>query len=83
MLAKGIIKEILSPCVILPLLILKKDGSMRMCVDSRTINKITIKYEYPIPKLEDFLDKLHGVTISSKIGLRSRYRQIKIFEGDE
>jgi hypothetical protein len=64
------------------LFVQKKDGSQRMCVDYRSLNDVTIKNKYPLPRIEDLFDQMRGARIFSKIDLRSRYHQMKIRPSD-
>ena len=61
----------------------KKDGGWRMCKNSRVINKITIRYKFPFPRIDDLIYCLSSVAYFSKINLKSEYHQIRIIEGDE
>jgi transposase InsO family protein len=82
-LAKGWIRESQSPAGAPILFVPRKSGELRLCVDYRGLNAITIKNRYPLPLIGELLDRLNGATVFSKIDLRNAYHRIRIREGDE
>ena len=82
LLEKQFIRPSVSPWGAPVLLVKKKDDSSRLCVDYRQLNKLTIKNKYPLLRIDDMMDQLHGATVFSKINLRSGYHQIRVKPDD-
>lgn len=82
LLEKQFIRSSMSPWGAPVLLVKKKDGTMRLCVDYRQLNKVTIKNRYPLPRIDDLIDQLVGACVFSKIDLRSGYHQIRVKSED-
>ncbi|GJU61079.1 putative reverse transcriptase domain-containing protein [Tanacetum coccineum] len=82
LLEKGFIRPSSSPWGAPVLFVKKKDGSFRMCIDYRELNKLTVKNRYPLPRIDDLFDQLQGSSVYSKIDLRSGYHQLRIREED-
>ena len=70
---QGFARPSFSHCGAPVLFIKKKDGTMRLCIDYRQLNNVTIKNKYPLPRIDDLFDQLRGAAVFSKIDLRSRY----------
>ncbi|GJZ48041.1 putative reverse transcriptase domain-containing protein [Tanacetum coccineum] len=79
---RGLIQPSTSPWGAPILFIKKKDGSFRMCIDYRELNKLTVKNRYPLPRIDDLFDQLQGSSVYSKIDLRSGYHQLRVKDED-
>ncbi|CAL2248462.1 unnamed protein product [Prunus armeniaca] len=82
LLEQGVLKPSCSPCGSPILLVPKKDGSWRMCIDFRALNKITIKNRYPLSRIDDLMDQLQSARWFTKLDLKSGYHQFRIKEED-
>ena len=77
---EGFIRPTISPWRTPAMFVKKKDGSMRLCIDYRKLNRITVKDKYPLPKVDDLLDQLQNSYVFSKINLRPDYGQFRVIK---
>lgn len=82
LLEQGFIQPSVSPWGAPMLFQKKKDGTLRLCIDYRGVNQLTVKNKYPIPRIDELLDRLHGTQLFTKIDLKSGYYQIRIKKQD-
>ena len=82
LLSKGFIRMSISPWGAPVLFVKKKDGSLRLCIDYRQLNRVTIRNQYPLPRIDELFDQLQGSQVYSKIDLRSGYHQLRVQESD-
>ena len=82
LLDKGYVQPSSSPWGAPVLFVEKKDGTQRMCINYRSLNEVTIKNKYPLPRIDDLFDQLKGACVFSKIDLRSGYHQLRIRRSD-
>ena len=82
LLDKGFVRPSVSPWGAPVLFVKKKDNSMRMCIDYRKLNQVTIKNRYPLPRIDELFDQLQGAAYFSKIDLRSGYHQLRVRDED-
>lgn len=78
LLNKGFIGPSVSPWGALVLFVKKKDGSLRMCIDYRKLNQVTVKNKYPLPRIDKLFDQLQGTAYFSEIDLKSGYHQLRV-----
>ena len=82
LLSKGFIRPSISPWGAPVLFVKKKDRSLRLCIDYRQLNRVTIRNQYPLPRIDELFDQLQGSRVYSKIDLRSGYHQLRVQESD-
>ena len=82
-LANGFIRPSKSPAAAPVMFVQRPDGKLRLVVDFKGLNKVTVKNRYPLPLIPEMLDRLHKARIFTKIDLRNAYHQVRVKEGDE